>query len=426
MATNENNSDPDQTNDSSTPDDSSNGLPEEQEGGLTAEEAANRPHDEAEIWSKNKNFLFTVFGLIALAVAAYNYYNNQDREETSERSSRFLAANNETEGAEDLFLAFARDYDESLGGVASFRAAAMQYRDKRYAEAAKNFEKAASTLSGDPLAGRALLGQAVSLIKGGISDEQGIAILRRIADDDSLLPVDRTEARFLLAVQALADDDEGTFSSELKILATDVNASYFHGRLVELSKTRELLKSAESLADLNLEKGRAFLEENKKRKEVVSLESGLQYEILKEGNGSSPLEDDEVEVHYHGTLLDGEVFDSSIERGEPTKFNVNGVIKGWIEALQLMKAGGKWKLFVPSDLAYAEKGNNSIGPNQTLTFEVELLNITPRAQVPQVLDSNATDSNTSSADAPLIIPRADGNASAPSVPKQPVDGNGSK
>ena len=426
MATNENNSDPDQTNDSSTPDDSSNGLPEEQEGGLTAEEAANRPHDEAEIWSKNKNFLFTVFGLIALAVAAYNYYNNQDREETSERSSRFLAANNETEGAEDLFLAFARDYDESLGGVASFRAAAMQYRDKRYAEAAKNFEKAASTLSGDPLAGRALLGQAVSLIKGGISDEQGIAILRRIADDDSLLPVDRTEARFLLAVQALADDDEGTFSSELKILATDVNASYFHGRLVELSKTRELLKSAESLADLNLEKGRAFLEENKKRKEVVSLESGLQYEILKEGNGSSPLEDDEVEVHYHGILLDGEVFDSSIERGEPTKFNVNGVIKGWIEALQLMKAGGKWKLFVPSDLAYAEKGNNSIGPNQTLTFEVELLNITPRAQVPQVLDSNATDSNTSSADAPLIIPRADGNASAPSVPKQPVDGNGSK
>lgn len=426
MATNENNSDPDQTNDSSTPDDASNGLPEEQDGGLTAEEAANRPHDEAEIWSKNKNFLFTVFGLIALAVAAYNYYNNQDREETSERSSRFLAANNETEGAEDLFLAFARDYDESLGGVASFRAAAMQYRDKRYVDSAKNFEKAASTLSGDPLAGRALLGQAVSLIKGGIPDEQGIAILRRIADDDSLLPVDRTEARFLLAVQALADDDEGTFSSELKILAADVNASFFHGRLVELSKTRELLKSAESLADLNLEKGRAFLEENKKRKEVVSLESGLQYEILKEGNGTSPLEDDEVEVHYHGTLLDGEVFDSSIELDTPDKLRFTGEIKGRDEALQLMKIGGKWKLFVPSDLAYAEKGNNSIGPNETLTFEVELLNITPRPQVPQVLDSNITDSNTSSADAPLIIPGSDGNASAPSVPKQPVDGNGSE
>ena len=316
--------------------------------------------------------------------------------------------------------------DRSLGGVASFRAAAMQYRDKRYVDSAKNFEKAASTLSGDPLAGRALLGQAVSLIKGGISDEQGIAILRRIADDDSLLPVDRTEARFLLAVQALADDDEGTFSSELKILAADVNASYFHGRLVELSKTRELLKSAESLADLNLEKGRAFLEENKKRKEVVSLESGLQYEILKEGNGTSPLEDDEVEVHYHGTLLDGEVFDSSIELDTPDKLRFTGEIKGRDEALQLMKVGGKWKLFVPSDLAYAEKGNNSIGPNETLTFEVELLNITPRPQVPQVLDSNITDSNTSSADAPLLIPGLDGNASAPSVPKQPVDGNGSE
>jgi FKBP-type peptidyl-prolyl cis-trans isomerase len=506
MATNENNSDPDQTNESSTPDDSSQNLPDQQEAGLTAEEAANSPHDEGEVWSKNKNFLFTVFGVIALAVAGFNYYKSQDSEEISERSSSFLAANNPvfinfddgypegtttamatnkepdahfsvddrvykankefvgvvtavsdnniTIGAgtlvalsngdiirndtpEQLFLDFARNYDESLGGVASYRAAAIQYRDKRYADSAKNFEKAASTLSGDPLAGRALLGQAVSLIKDGNSVAQGIAILRRIADDDSLLPIDRAEARFLLAVQALADDDEDAFSSELKILATDVNASYFHGRLVELSKTRELLKSAQSLAVLNLERGRAFLEENKKRKEVVFLESGLQYEILKEGNGTSPLEDDEVEVHYHGTLLDGEVFDSSIERGEPAKFNVNGVIKGWTEALQLMKVGDKWKLFVPSGLAYAESGNNSIGPNETLTFEVELLGITPKPQVPQFVDSNASDSNSSSGSAPLIIPGTDrnatvpapiveGNASVPSVPKQPVDGNGSE
>ena len=277
----------------------------------------------------------------------------------------------------------------------------------------------------------------MSLIKDGNSVEQGIVVLRRIADDNSLLPADRAEARFLLAVQALADDDEDTFSSELKILATDVNASYFHDRLVELSKTRELLKSAESLADLNLERGRAFLEENKKRKEVVSLESGLQYEILKEGNGTSPLQDDEVEVHYHGTLLDGEVFDSSIESGEPAKLKFTGEIKGRDEALQLMKVGDKWKLFVPSDLAYAENGSNSIGPNETLTFEVELLSITPKPQVPQFVDSNASDSNSSSGSAPLIIPGTEGNAtvpaqivegnaSVPTVPKQPVDGNGSE
>jgi FKBP-type peptidyl-prolyl cis-trans isomerase len=510
MATNENNSDPDVTNESSSPDDSSNDLPEEQDGGLTAEEAANKPYDGTEVWSKNKYLLFTIFGLIALTVAGFTFFKNKDREEASDRSSRFLAASNESAGtvainfaagyaagttsamvmdaetnaqfstgdrvynankelvgivtavantsitigegtlvaladddilwktrAEELFLSFARDYDESLGGVASFRAAAIEYRVKRYADSAKNFELAASKLSGDPLAGRALLGQAISLIKSGDSGESGIALLRKIADDDSLLPADRAEARFLLAVQALADEDENTFSSELKILATDVNASYFHGRLVELSKTRKLLASAQSLPDLNLERGRAFLEENKKRKEVVSLESGLQYEILKKGNGTSPLEDDEVEVHYHGTLLDGQVFDSSIERDEPAKFKANGVIKGWIEALQLMQIGDKWKLFIPSDLAYAENGNNSIGPNETLTFEVELLAITPRPEVPQVVDSNASDSNSSSGEAPLIIPGTEGNAtvpapaievnaSAPKLPKQPVDGNGSE
>ncbi len=437
MATNENNSDPDVTNESSSPDDSSNDLPKEQDAGLTAEEAANKSYDGVEIWTKNKNFLFSAFGLIALAVAGFTFFKNKDREETSDRSSRFLAASNETERAEELFLSFALDYNDSLGGVASFRAAAIQYRDERYADSAKNFAQAAANLAGDPLAGRAMLGQAVSLIKDGDSGERGVTILRRIADNDSLLPSDRAEARFLLAVQALADEDEDAFSSELEVLAADVNASFFHGRLVELSKARKLLQKAQSLADLNLERGRAFLEENKKRKEVVSLDSGLQYEILKNGNGASPLEDDEVEVHYHGTLLDGQVFDSSIERDEPAKFNVNGVIKGWVEALPLMKVGGKWNLFVPSGLAYAENGNNSIGPNETLTFEVELLGITPKPKAPEILESNASDSNSSSADAPLIIPGTEGNATAPApavevnasvptVPTQPVDGNGSE
>ena len=429
MATNENNSDPDVTNESSAPEDSSSNLPEKHDEGLTAEEAANRPYDGVEVWSKSKNSLLIAFGLVALAVAGFTYFKTQDRKVTSDRSSRFLTASEESEGAEKRFLSFAEDYNDPLGGVASFRAAAIQYKDKRYTEAATNFSNAAKNLSGDPLAGRAKLGQAVSLIKGGEAADQGFSILREIAEDRSLLDSDRAEARYLLAVQALADEDEDAFSSQLEVLGADVNASYFHSRLVELSKTRKLLASAESLADLNLERGRSFLEGNKKREDIVSLESGLQYEVLQKGDGASPLEDDEVEVHYHGTLLDGQVFDSSIERDEPAKFKVNNVIKGWLEALQLMKVGDKWKIFVPADLAYAEDGSNSIGPNETLTFEVELIAITPKEIPEPPFDANATDANSSSVQAPLVIPEVDANATVPVVEKNatvPADANGSK
>ena len=221
-----------------------------------------------------------------------------------------------------------------------------------------------------------------------------------------------------MGVQALSKGDESSLASKIDALADDLNASYFHSRLVELSKTRKLLDVAKSLADLNLEKGEAFLSRNKDGEGVVSLKSGLQYKVIKEGNGKSPLADDEVEVHYHGTLLDGQVFDSSIQRDEPAKFNVSGVIKGWTEALQLMKTGAKWKVFIPSDLAYQERGNNSIGPNETLTFEIELLSITPKPQAPESFDSNTSDSNSSSGTAPLIIPEAEGNTTAPeSVPE---------
>ena len=162
-------------------------------------------------------------------------------------------------------------------------------------------------------------------------------------------------------------------------------------------------------------------------------ESGLQYEILSKGESDqSPQADDEVEVHYHGTLINGEVFDSSVERGESSKFKVNQVISGWTEALQLMVIGDKWKLFIPSDLAYGETGNNSIGPNETLIFEVELLGITREEEPepePVVVDSNATDVNSSSADAPLVIPGVDANVSVPIVEANltaPADGNGSE
>jgi FKBP-type peptidyl-prolyl cis-trans isomerase FklB len=122
--------------------------------------------------------------------------------------------------------------------------------------------------------------------------------------------------------------------------------------------------------------GEAFLAENKKKKDVVTLPSGLQYTIIKEGTGEIPKETDKVTTHYHGTLIDGTVFDSSVDRGQPASFPVNGVIKGWVEALQLMKTGSKWKLFIPSDLAYGERGAGAkIGPGSTLIFEIELISI---------------------------------------------------
>lgn len=129
-------------------------------------------------------------------------------------------------------------------------------------------------------------------------------------------------------------------------------------------------------AQENLEAGNKFLEENGKREGVVTTEDGLQYEILKEGTGEKPAATDQVRVHYHGTLIDGTVFDSSVDKGEPVVFGVNRVIKGWSEALQLMPVGSKWKIYVPSDLAYGERGAGAdIGPNAALVFEVELLEI---------------------------------------------------
>ena len=135
-------------------------------------------------------------------------------------------------------------------------------------------------------------------------------------------------------------------------------------------------KQQEEMLNKNLETGIAFLEENSKKEYVVSLPSGLQYEILTDGNGPKPKATDSVKCHYHGTLLDGTVFDSSVQRGQPAVFGVNQVIKGWVEALQLMSVGSKWKLFIPSGLAYGSQGaGNSIEPNSTLIFEVELLGI---------------------------------------------------
>ncbi len=122
--------------------------------------------------------------------------------------------------------------------------------------------------------------------------------------------------------------------------------------------------------------GETFLAENKKREGVTTLPSGLQYEVISSGEGTKPAATDKVTVHYHGMLINGTVFDSSVDRGQPASFPVNGVIKGWVEALQLMSEGDKWKLFIPYDLAYGERGaGHDIGPFSTLIFEVELIKI---------------------------------------------------
>ena len=140
-------------------------------------------------------------------------------------------------------------------------------------------------------------------------------------------------------------------------------------------KKQQAAKQSQGLK--NRAAAKAFLEANKVKEGVRVTASGLQYQVIKSGSGPKPKKTDRVRVHYHGTLIDGKVFDSSVNRGQPEEFRVNGVIKGWIEALQLMETGAKWKLFIPPELAYGEPGRPSIPPNSALIFEVELLEILP-------------------------------------------------
>ncbi len=178
-----------------------------------------------------------------------------------------------------------------------------------------------------------------------------------------------------LANSGLSDINAEVFSkavsdvlskSELEMSPQEANE---HIQVYFSKKQEEELKA-------NSEAGLKFLEENAKKEGVVTLPSGLQYEVLQEGEGAIPTESDRVKCHYHGTLIDGRVFDSSVERGQPAVFGVNQVIRGWVEALQLMPIGSKWRLFVPSDLAYGAQGaGDMIGPNSTLIFDVELLGI---------------------------------------------------
>lgn len=176
-------------------------------------------------------------------------------------------------------------------------------------------------------------------------------------------------------VQDFADGVAAVFYGSTPKMSYDDAKAEIQAYFTEMEKKQRA--AAEELGKANAAAGEAFLAENGKRVEVKTTPSGLQYEVLTEGNGPRPEANDQVEVHYTGKLIDGTVFDSSVDRGMPATFGVTQVIPGWVEALQLMKAGSKWRLFIPSNLAYGPNGapGSPIGPNATLIFDVELLKV---------------------------------------------------
>lgn len=177
-----------------------------------------------------------------------------------------------------------------------------------------------------------------------------------------------------LNVQDFADGVAAVYDGLAPKLSYDEAKKIINEYFTALQQKQQ--EEAAAMASVNEKAGKEFLDANGKRAEVHTTPSGLQYEILTEGTGAQPTAGDQVEVHYTGKLIDGTVFDSSVDRGEPATFGVTQVIPGWVEALQLMKAGSKWRLFIPSQLAYGPQGAGGvIGPNQTLIFDVELLQV---------------------------------------------------
>jgi len=187
----------------------------------------------------------------------------------------------------------------------------------------------------------------------------GLQIGQQLKGDN----IDLDEQAFMAAIRDMAAGKQPRLSkSEIQAVLQKVQ--------------QQRAAEAQKAADENRRKGQEFLSVNSKKAGVKTLPSGLQYKVIRAGTGKSPKATDTVKVDYRGTLIDGTVFDSSYKRGQPATFPVNGVIKGWTEALQLMKEGAKWQIYVPSELAYGPRGaGGQIGPNETLIFDVELLSI---------------------------------------------------
>ena len=240
---------------------------------------------------------------------------------------------------------------------------------------------------------------ALNLMKGITALAVALLAVLASAQDAGVLPTQKDKDSYAIGVDlarnlkrrgvqmeadALIRGMRDAFSGEKLLLSEDdVRETLRTLQAEERQKQVLARRSTAVVADQNLEKGMAFLAQNKTNLGVVALPSGLQYKVLKEGSGPQPKETDTVTVNYRGTLINGTEFDSSYKRGEPATFPLNGVIKGWTEALQLMKAGSKYQLFIPSNLAYGERAvGPDIGPNSTLIFEVELLKVSPAVEKP--------------------------------------------
>ncbi|QTH63686.1 FKBP-type peptidyl-prolyl cis-trans isomerase [Psychrosphaera ytuae] len=197
-----------------------------------------------------------------------------------------------------------------------------------------------------------------------VEQQASYGIGRQIGDQVASNPFEGLDANAV--AQGVVDALNG---NEMAVSVEDLRAAF--GVINERMQAAQAERAKEASAE-----GQKFLDENAKRDGVTVTESGLQYEVITEGSGEKPTAASTVKTHYHGTLIDGTVFDSSYDRGEPVEFPVGGVIKGWTEALQLMSVGSKWRLTIPYQLAYGEQGaGGAIGPFQTLVFDVELLDI---------------------------------------------------
>lgn len=206
--------------------------------------------------------------------------------------------------------------------------------------------------------------KSVNLKTAADSASYAIGIANGVAFERSIkeAPGDPMDVDLLLAGMAVAMKND---TSAMKMSETEAQM-YIQQYFMEV-QTRE--------SNATKEEGEKFLADNKSKDGVITTESGLQYKVITEGTGAKPTETDKVKVHYTGTLLDGTKFDSSLDRGEPAVFPLNGVIKGWTEGIQIMPVGSKYIFWIPSDMAYGERGSQSIKPNSVLQFEVELLEI---------------------------------------------------
>ena len=202
---------------------------------------------------------------------------------------------------------------------------------------------------------------------------------------DASLNTDKKKMSYAIGVQVGSDFKRSGMDIDVKSLSAAISdiMSDKKPRLSEkemqsaMNMLREQqMKKQMNVANENKKKGEAFLAKNKNQKGVVTLASGIQYKVMKKGSGKKPTPANSVVAHYEGRLINGTVFDSSIKRGKPATFPVTGVIKGWQEVLQLMKVGSKWQVYIPSDLAYGQRGTGpDIGPNSTLIFDIELIEI---------------------------------------------------